>query len=329
MRNIRAVTGALALWIAVVATTLAPSTAGAQAYPSKPVRVIVPNAAGGPPDIIGRAFTQKLSEQMGQQFFIDNRGGVGGALGIAAVAKSVPDGHTLLFSGLSALVVSPVLFKDVEFDPVESFSPAAMVGRSNFVLVVNPSLPVKTVAEFVAHAKARPGKLNYTGGAVATPPHIVMEIFKVQTSIELVAVNYKGSAPGIAALLANEVQAAVDQLAGLQSHIGAGKLRPLVVSAEKRMRQLPDVPSATEAGVPNFIVGTWFGLLAPKAVAADVVRKLNAEGAKAVQTRELAELLDRQGLDPASPSPEEFAAVVRADAPRWAAAVRASGAKAE
>lgn len=314
------------LLLAAIGTFAFASVALAQ-YPQKPVRMVVPYAPGGPPDILGRLVSQKLGEQMGQAMFVENRPGAGGIIGAESVAKAAPDGYTLLFGSIASLLISPALYANVGYDPVTSFSPVSVVGVTSFVLVVNPTLPAHSVKELVGLAKAQPGKLNYGSSTLGTPPHIMAEMFKTQTGTEIFGINYKGSADAVAALLGGDVQIMVDQFAALLPLIASGKVRALMVTTDKRVKQLPDVPAAPEVGLPGLSVESWFGVLGPKGMASEVVNRLHAEIVKAVASKDLAAALGRQGLEPKSSTPEEYVARLKTDAPKWAAAVKASGAK--
>jgi tripartite-type tricarboxylate transporter receptor subunit TctC len=299
----------------------------AQSFPLKPLRMIVPFAAAGPPDILGRVVSQKLAEGLGQPVIVENRVGAGGTIGSEAVAKAAPDGYTLLFASIASLGISPALYPNVAYDPVKSFAPISLVGTTSFVMFVQPSMQAKTLREFIALAKSKPGQLNYGASTSGTPPHLMMEMFKSQAGVDIVGINYNASAAAITALLAGHVQVVVDQFAAALPLIAAGKVRPLVVTSEKRVKQLPDVPAAPEAGLPGFTAVSWFGVVAPRATPNDIVKRLNAELVKAIGTKDLGDRLMKFGLEPTPSTPEQFAAIIKSDVPKWAAAVKASGAK--
>lgn len=305
------------------------SSAQPQDYPQKAVRVVVPNAPGGPPDIISRILAQRLTDQLRQQFFVENRAGVGGALGAAFVAKSPADGYTLLYTGQSVLTATPLLFKDIGFDPIASFTPVAQVAITSYVLVVNAAIPVKTAAEFIAYAKARPGQLNYSSAPQGTPPHLVMEMFKSVAGVDITGVFYKGSAASLVDLIAGQTHVAMDGLVGIKPHITAGKLRPLLVTTEKRIRQLPDVPSAPEAGLPDFVVLSWQGVFAPRGTPEAIVNRLNGEIRKALQFREITEMFEREAIELPTATAQEFVAIIKSDVEKWAAVIKAAGIKAQ
>jgi tripartite-type tricarboxylate transporter receptor subunit TctC len=289
--------------------------------------MVVPFAPAGPPDILARLISQRLGEGLGQTVFVENRAGAGGIIGAEAVAKAVPDGYTLLFGSIASLLISPALYANVGYDAVNSFSPVSVIGVTSFVLVVNPKLPARSVKELIDLAKAQPGKLNYGSSTLGTPPHIMAEMFKTQAAVDIFGINYKGSADAVTALLAGDVQVMIDQFAALLPLIASGKVRPLVVTSDKRVKQLPDVPAAPEVGLPGFAVESWFGVLGPKGMPADVVKRLHGELVKAIGSKDLVDALARQGLEALSSTPEEYSARLKADAPKWAAAVKASGAK--
>ena len=301
--------------------------ASAQAYPQKPVKLVIPSAAGAAPDIIGRIVAQRLSENLGQSMIVENRPGAGGIIGTDAAAKAAPDGYTLLLGTAAFLSVSPALYKKVTYDPVNSFAPISMIGTNMYVMVVNPSVPARTVEELIALAKSKPGALNYGSSTIGTPSHLVMEMFKTAAGVNIVGVHYIGSAQALTSLLAGDVQVAIDTFASSLTQIRAGKVRPLVVTGSKRAKELPDVRSAPELKLQGFQADGWFGLLAPKGTPNDIVRRLHAGMVKALSSRELIEALDRQGVDAAHSTPEEFLARLKTDGVRWAAVVKTSGAK--
>ncbi|OGA96535.1 MAG: hypothetical protein A3G27_17110 [Betaproteobacteria bacterium RIFCSPLOWO2_12_FULL_66_14] len=301
--------------------------ASAQAYPQKPVKLVIPSAAGAAPDIIGRIVAQRLSENLGQSMIVENRPGAGGIIGTDAAAKAAPDGYTLLLGTAAFLSVSPALYKKVTYDPVNSFAPISMIGTNMYVMVVNPSVPARTVEELIALAKSKPGALNYGSSTIGTPSHLVMEMFKTAAGVNIVGVHYIGSAQALTSLLAGDVQVAIDTFASSLTQIRAGKVRPLVVTGSKRAKELPDVRSAPELKLQGFQADGWFGLLAPKGTPNDIVRRLHAGMVNALSSRELIEALDRQGVDAAHSTPEEFLARLKTDGVRWAAVVKTSGAK--
>jgi tripartite-type tricarboxylate transporter receptor subunit TctC len=307
-----------ALWTAI---------AFAQAYPLKTVRMIMPSASGTAPDIVGRIVSQKLSEGLGQTVIVENLPGAGGIIGTDAVARSAPDGYTLLMGTASFLSVSPALYSKVTYDSVNSFEPISMIGTTTYVMVVHPTVPARSVKELIALAQSRPGQLNYGASTSGTPSHLVMEMFKSAAGVDIVGVHYIGSAQALTSLLAGDVQVVIDTFASSLTQITSGKVRPLVVTSSRRAKQAPDVPSASEIDLPGFEADGWFGLLAPKGTPNDIVKRLHREVVKAISSRDLIEALERQGVDAAPSTPEEFLARLKTDAVRWATAVKVSGAK--
>jgi len=306
---------------------VAPAGAFAQAYPAKPLRIIVASAAGAPPDFVARTVAQLLTAGLGQQVIVENRPGAGGTIGAAAAAKSPSDGYTLLLASTTALSISPSLFANPGYDPGTSFAPISLVATAPFLVVVHPSLPARSLKELIALAKSKPGELNFGSAGNGSPLHIAGEMLKTAAGIQLVHVPYKGPVAAVTDLLTGRIQVMVEQIHLLGQHIQSGKIRPLAVASTKRHPQLPDLPTAAEAGLPGYEVTGWMGLVAPRGTAADVVKRLNLELVKALQTREVRDGLFNQGLQPASSSPEEFTAFIAAESARWSRAVKASGAK--
>jgi tripartite-type tricarboxylate transporter receptor subunit TctC len=306
---------------------VAPAGAYAQAYPAKPLRIIVPLPAGGPPDFVARTVAQHLTAGLGRQVIVENRPGAGGTIATAAAAKSPGDGYTLLLASTTTLSISPSLYANPGYDPVDSFAPISLLATAPFLVVVHPSLPAKSLKELIALAKSKPGELNYGSGGNGTPLHIAGEMLKTAAGVQLVHVSYKGAAPAVIDLLSGRIQVMVEQLFPLALHIQNGKIRPLAVASAKRHPQLPDLPTAAEAGLPGYEAIAWMGLVAPRGTPAEVVKRLNLELVKALQTKEVRDGLSNQGLQPASSSPEEFTAFIAAESARWSRAVKASGAK--
>lgn len=312
--------------VLVIAFGLVPVSASAQ-YPTKPIKLIIPLGAGGPPDIAGRILSQKLSEGLGQQVVVENRPGAGGTLGAGAAAKSPPDGYTLLLGSTGSLASSPSLYPNAGYDSRTSFAPISLIGTAPLVIVVNSSVPAASLREFIQLARSKPGQINYGSPGNGLPPHIVCEAFKTTTGLNLVHVPYKALQAGIIGLVTGDVQMMIEQLAPMQSQIRAGKIRPLAVASAKRVAQLPDVPTTAEAGLPNFEWSAWTGLLAPHGTPAEIVARLSAETAKALETKEVREILANQGIEPAGNTSEQFAAFIDVEVEKWSRAVKASGAR--
>jgi len=303
------------------------ATAFAQTYPTKAIRLIIPFGAGGPPDFVGRIIAQHLAAALGQQVIVDNRPGAGGTIGAAAAAKSPGDGYTLFFATTSTLSIAPSLYANPGFDPRTSFAPISLIATAPFLIVVHPSLPTSTLKELIALARSRPGQLYFSSGGNGTPLHIAGEMFKASAGVNLVHVPYKEIAPATTDLLAGRVQIMFQQLATLDQHIRSGKLRPLAVASPKRHPQLPDLPTTSEAGLSDYEVTVWFGLVAPSGTPADAVKRLNVELMKVLQTKEVRDGLSNQGLQTAGNSPEEFSAFITRETAKWSAAVKRSGAR--
>ena len=301
----------------------------AQNYPTRPLRLIVPTAPGGGTDFTGRLVAAKLSESLGQQVVVENRGGGGGSVGADNAAKSTPDGYTLLLGSIATHAVNPALYKQLPYDHIKDFAPVSLIGTVPNALVVHPSVPVKSMQEFIAYAKANPGKINYGSSGVGSPPHLSMELLRSMTGINLVHVPYKGAGPALADLLGGQVQAMCTSLAGLINFIKSGRVRALGVTTAKRNPQLPDVPTIVESGVPGYEVTIWYAVFAPVATPKAIVQKLNAEMVKALNSPEMKERMALQGMDPAPSTPAELAAFVKIETAKWAKAAKDSGATAE
>jgi len=299
----------------------------AQAWPAKTIRVIVPFTPGGPTDAVARVMAQHLTAALGQQVAVENRPGAGGTIGAAGAAKSPADGYTLFFATTSTFSIAPTLYSNPGFDPLKSFAPISQLVTAPFLVVVHPAVPARTLQELTRLARAKPGELNFGSGGSGTPLHIAGEMFKTAAGVNLVHVPYKGVAGAVVDLYTGRLQVMFEQLFPLQQHIRSGRLRPLAVAAARRHPQLPDLPTSAEAGLPGYEVTAWFGLAAPAGIAVDIVRRLNAEVLKALQTREVRDAFSNQGLAPAGSSPEEFAAFIAAEADKWSRAVKSSGAK--
>src|SRR5258708_3802339 len=301
--------------------------AAAQTYPDKPIRLIVPFPAGGPTDFMARLISQYLSMHLGQ-VIIENRPGAGGTIAAKAVAGEKPDGYTLLYGSSGTLGIGPALYKNVDYDPIKSFAPIALVSRVPFALVIALSVPAKTVAELVAYAKANPGKLNF-GAGIGTPPHLVGELFKVVTGTDIVFIPYKGAAASMTDVLAGQTQMTIDGLTTSIPHIQSGKVRALAVMSAERVAEIPDVPTMAESGYPNFPPASWTGILAPAGTPAAVVAKVNAAINAGLASPEIKASFAKFSAEAKTGSPQDFAAFIADEAPKWAALVKASGAKVE
>ena len=302
-------------WLAAAAVLFA-CTAFAQEYPARTVRVIVPFAPGGGTDIVARILSQQFSQRLGQSFVVDNRPAGSGIVGADLVAKSAPDGYTLLFA-FSSLSSSARLFSQLPYDPVRDFAPVALATTSPLLAVAPQSLPAKDMREFVAHAKAHDGKLNYGSSGPGSSPHLATELLMSLTGIRMQHIAYKGIAPAVTALLANEVQFSLVPIAVGLPHIKAGRLRALGVAGLQRSAATPDIPTISESGVPDFEVIAWWGLLAPARTPRAVVALLNREMRTVLDLPDVRRSLVDQGMDPAARSPEDFGALIKADMEKW------------
>jgi len=293
-------------------------------YPSKPVKIIVPSAPGGGTDISARVLAQFLSQSMGQQFFIENRPGAGNMIGIEAAAKSAPDGYTLLMTA-STLTINHLTYKKVLFDAVRDFAPISNVVSLPSVLVVHPSVEARTLAEFIALAKRKPGELTYASAGAGTNPHFAMELLKTMAGIDLRHIPYKGVGPALNDVLAGQVSSMIAGVLTTRPQVDAGKLRGLAASSLTRIESLPNIPTMAEAGVPNYEALQWYGLLAPAGTPAPIVQRLHAETAKAARSAEMQARLAADGAVPVGNTPAEFAAHIKQEMEKWGAVARAAG----
>ena len=299
--------------------------AHAQDYPNRPVKIIVPTPPGGPVDVVGRLTANYLQTALGQAFVVENRSGAGNTIGSKDAATATPDGYTLLYSAASGLIIAPLLHPGAGYDPLTSFDPIALVGESPSILVVNPAVPAKTVQELVAYAKANPGKVNFSSGGIGVLPHLIGELFKSRAGIDIVHVPYKGGGPSITDLLAGNVQMTFENSSVLLPLIQSGALRALAVTTQKRIPQLPDVPTMIESGFPDFVTVAWTGLLAPAHTPEPIIKKLNATINQGLKTPEFAGALAKISVDPRGGTPEDFTHTMKAELARWTPLVKSLG----
>jgi tripartite-type tricarboxylate transporter receptor subunit TctC len=317
------VTGAVATVMAVGAV----ATARSQPYPAKPIRMIVPFPAGGATDTAARLVAQRLQMGLGQTIVIENQGGAGGTIGARQVATAAPDGYTILMASVGTFGSHPLLYK-LDYDPVKTFAPVATAVIDKGVLVAGPALPdIHTIQELVARAKAHPGELNY-GNATGIGPHFVAEMFKVKAGVNIMHIPYRGGAPMIADLLAGQIHMTVNGKSVLMPHIRAGKVRPLAVTSAERWSELPDVPTLVEVGYMTQPYDTLFGVVAPMGTPAAIIDKLNTVINAGLQSPESLAALGKLGIEPKLSTPQEFAAIIAEEAPKWAEVVRVTGIKA-
>ncbi|MFI4888155.1 MAG: Bug family tripartite tricarboxylate transporter substrate binding protein [Burkholderiales bacterium] len=324
----RSISHVVSAFCAIAMLTVAPLALaqGAASYPAKPIRLVVPFPAGGTTDILARAVAQKLSEAWGQQVIVDNRPGAGGNIGSDLVAKSAPDGYTLLMGTVGTHAINPSLYAKMPYDHVKDFAPVILVAGVPNVLVVNPSLPVHSVQELIAYAKANPGKLNFASSGNGTSIHLSGELFKTMTGVQMTHIPYKGSAPALTDLVGGQVQLMFDNLPSSLPFIKAGRLRALAVTSGTRAAALPDLPTLAESGLAGFEASSWFGVLAPAGTPRDIVAKLNGAIATWLASPEAREKLSSQGAIAAGGTPDAFARHIAAETVKWAKVVKASGA---
>jgi tripartite-type tricarboxylate transporter receptor subunit TctC len=316
------------LLCAMASSVVAAGDASAQTYPARPVRMIVPFPPGGPIDVMGRLVGDRLASGLGQTVVIENRPGAGAAIGSKAAAGAEPDGYTLLFGSSGSLAVTPALYKNAGYDPVKSFAPIAAVAQGPLVLAVTPSLPVKTVPELVAYAKANAGKLNY-GSGLGTPPHIAWGLFKLQTGTDILYVPYQGAAQAITDLIAGRLHMIIDAPGVLLPHVNDGRLRALAVTSPKRSSDVPEVPTMVESGYPDFLMTFWTGVVAPAGTPEPVVARVNAAINEGLRSAEMKQRLAQFQVEPQPGSPQDFAAFIAAEAKKWADVIQAAGIKVE
>lgn len=314
------------LAVAVLLATTA-GTAVAQSYPTRSVRFIVAVPPGGSTDTLSRLVAQKLGESLGQQIIVDNRPGAHGLIGLETGAKAAPDGYTLVGGGTASMAINPSLYEKLPYDPIKQFAPVVMIAYSSSVLVVNPSLPVKNIAELIARAKARPGELRYASAGTGSSPHLSAEVLRTMTGIDILHVPYTGAPQGVTGTVTGETQMMLTGVASAIGQIKAGRLRALSVNGPKRSPALPDVPTASESGLPGFEVDFWIGIFVPIATPRAIVTRLNNEVNRILAAPDVKEKLLALGADPVGGTPEQFTAVLHKDLERWAKTVKAAGLK--
>jgi tripartite-type tricarboxylate transporter receptor subunit TctC len=305
-----------------VVLALFAGSALAQSYPDRTIRIIIPQGPGGPTDLLGRVAGQRLQATLGQTVVIENRGGAGGVIAAKAVGGAEPDGYTLLMGNTSVLVLIPILSRSAAYDPAKMFAPVARLAESYQVLAVHPSLPVKTVAELVAYAKANPSKLNFSSAGIGNTIHLAGELFNHSAGVNIVHVPYNSGAEAITAVLSGQVQMTFVNVAGLPPLIADGKLRALAVTSPKRLAALPDIPTMIESGFPDFVVRAFFGLVAPAGTPTPVVDKLNATLNAEMGSTEMRSTLQRLGAEAGSGNAADFATFIADDRRRWSAVAK-------
>jgi tripartite-type tricarboxylate transporter receptor subunit TctC len=307
-------------------SALAPA-ASAQAFPNKPIRLVVPYAPGGATDIIGRAAAVELSRLLGQPVNVDNRPGAGGNVGAEFVARSAPDGYTLVVSPSSLHGITPFLYSKLNYDPNKDLKPVIVLGAFANVLVVNQNVKANSVKELIAEIKANPGKFSYASSGSGSTIHLSGEMFKAQTGLDIPHVPYKGSGPAITDLIGGQVQLMFDNIPSAITHIRSGKLKALATTGEARSKTLPELPTMRESGMSDYLSTAWFGIAAPAGTPPEIIAKLNAEGQKAVASPEFIRKMNEYGYDVVGGTPEKMAAMIQDELKRWGPLVKASGAK--
>lgn len=322
-RSLRTLPEILALTLTMVAAVV-PSRAWADDFPSRPIKIVVPVAAGGGTDFAARLLAQKLSVSLGRSVLVENRPGASGNIGAEQVARAAPDGYTLVMP-ITSFPVNPSLFKTMPFDTAKDFAPVALVGTLPLVLVVHPSVPAQTTADLIALARSKPGSINFANSGTGTTAHLAGEMFKRMAGLDIVSVNYKGGGPAVTDLLGGQVQMYFSTVPSALQYIQAGRLRALAVTSKERLSELPTVPTVAESGIPDFEVTAWFGLFAPAGTPEPVIQKLNREVVAALQSAELQQTLPKHGVLPGGGTPQELGAHLRDEIQKWRVVVKEAG----
>ena len=315
------------LLCAIVAAAWQP--AYGQSYPTKPIRLVIPYPPGGGTDTIMRPFAQYLGERLGQQIVVDNRGGGGGSMGMEAVAHAAPDGYTLAAGLTAQLAVNPALFRKLPYDPIKDFAPISLLADGPYLLVVHPSLPVKSVKELVEYAKKNPDKLSYASSGNGSGGHLAAELLKSMTGIKMLHIPYKGGGPALTGLLSGEAQVLFAPYASAKGHIKDGRIRALGVTTARRPKAIPDIPTIAEAGVPGYNTGVWYSLLAPAGTPRAIIDRLRSETVAVLNKPEFNKLLVDQAIDPIGSTPEELAMYIKDELDLWAKVVKEAGIRIE
>jgi tripartite-type tricarboxylate transporter receptor subunit TctC len=321
--------GTLTKAVILALGVLASHPAFAQAYPAKPIRLVVPFPPGGSTDIVARIVAQKLSDRLGQQVVVENRGGAGGTIGTEAVAKAAPDGYTLVLGTTSTHAVAPNVYAKIGYDPVKDFAPISLVAVTPYLLVVNPGVNVKSLPEFVAYVKARPGKLNYASAGTGSTTHLAMEMLKSAAGLYVVHIPYNGNGPAGTAVIAGQVEILFGSLPAVLPHAKSGRVRPLAVGTPKRSPSLPEVPTVAESGFPGFDASLWLAVMAPAGTPAPVVDRLHKEIVAAIASPDTADALSKAGAEPITSTPAELAAMVKDGVEKYGKVVKQAGVKPE
>jgi tripartite-type tricarboxylate transporter receptor subunit TctC len=316
-----------AVWLAMLALGVFSGSASAQAYPSKPIRLITPAPPGAATDVRARWIAERLTPVLGQPIVVENRAGAGGTIGTEAAAKSAPDGYTVVLVHQGTIALGPHIYARLGYDPIADFAPVTRLSMNPLLLAVNPQVPVDSVADLLRYAKEKPGQLNYGSPGTGTPPHMAGELFKNMAKIDVAHVPYKGGAAALMDLIGGRVTYTFENLALQLPQVRAGKIKPVAITSARRLASLPDIPTVAESGLPGYEYWAWMGISAPARTPKEVVSRLNAEIAKILSTSEAREWLAAQGAQPGGDSPEEFAAFIKAEHARWGPIIREAGIK--
>jgi len=315
--------------VLLAAAALHTGIAAAQTYPAKPIRLMVPFPPGGSTDIVARIVAQKLSAQLGQPVVVENRGGAGGTIGTAVVAKAAPDGYSLLVGTTSTHVVAPSVYAKLEYDPVKDFAPVSLMAVTPYLLVVNPAVQAKSVKELVDLMRAQPGRLNYASAGIGSTTHLAMEMLKSASGTFALHIPYSGNGPAGAAVIAGQVEILFGSLPAVLPHAKSGRVRALAVGTLKRSPSLPEVPTVAESGYPGFDASLWLAIMAPAGTPAAVIERLNKEVVAAVSAPDTRELLDKNGAEVLTSTPAELAAMIREGVAKYAKIVKMAGVTAQ
>lgn len=312
--------------LAALALAVPCTAAIAQAgYPTKPIRLIVAFPPGGSTDIIARLVGQKLSERLGQQVIIDNRGGAGGTIGTEIAARAAADGYTLTMGTTSTHVIAPAAYASVKYDPIKDFAPITLVASTPYLLVLHPGVQAKSLKEFISLVKSQPGKLNYASAGTGSTTHLAMEMLKSAAGMDIVHVPYNGNGPAGTAVIGGQVQALFGSMPAVLPHARAGRVRPIAVGTAKRSSALPDVPTVAESGFPGFEVSLWLGFFAPKGTPEPVLKKLHGELSAIARSPEMKEQFERNGADPVTTSPAELSKLMKAELDKYSKVIKSAG----
>jgi tripartite-type tricarboxylate transporter receptor subunit TctC len=313
-------------WTGALAAVLLAWAGGpaAQTYPVKPVRLVIPYPPGGGSDTIGRPLAQKIAEGLGQQVVVENRGGANGNIGMEAVARSAPDGYTLVFALSAQLAINPGLYQKLPYDPLKDFAPITLLGEGGYILVVHPSLPAKSLKELLALARSRPGQIAYSSSGNGSGGHLAIELLNSMAGIRMLHVPYKGGGPALMDLIAGQVQVLFATQLASWPHIQSGRIRALATSMAKRPASVPDLPTVSEAGLPGYDSGVWYAVLAPAGTPRDIVMRINAEVLRALKQPDYRSLLVNNTIEPIGSPPERLTQYIRSELAKWAKVIKAA-----